>query len=309
MGRKDDDIAMTERLKEESPLLLLDGPTGTELERHGFPTNQALWSARALIDAPHLLGRIHVEYMDAGADVITVNSFRTNRRAVVAAGLDGEMAELLTRRAVHVARRARETCGRPDILIAGSDAPADDCYTPDAVPDDETLMREHAEHCRWLAEEGADLILIETMNTLREARIACAAAMGCGLPVMVSLVTDALGDHLLDGTPLSEAVDALARLGPAAILTNCSSPRASVRATEIIAGLHRELKGKWLFGGYPNGGEPDAVLGYRKVRTVPLDEFVEAIMRMRALGATVVGSCCGTTPETTRALSGALRRS
>lgn len=276
--------------------LLLDGPTGTELQRRGFDTSLPLWSARALLEAPELVRDIHMEYIRAGADVITTNSFRTNRRVIERAGMPGERAEELTRLSVEIAREAREACGRPDVLIAGSDAPVEDCYTPDLVPTPSELEVEHAEHLRWLADAGCDILLIETMNTLREATAAAQAAAGFSLPFWISLVTDPDGVNILSGESLREAVVELNRFGPAAILTNCSAPRAVRHATELLADARTSLDAEWAFGGYPNSGEPDPVLGWEFVHTVPVEEFCTEIGSMVEQGAGIVGSCCGTGP-------------
>lgn len=286
-------------------ILVLDGPTGTELQRRGFDTRLPLWSARALIDAPEMIEDIHCRYIRAGAGAITTNSFRTNRRVIERAGLGPEKAAELTLLSVEIAKRAVERCGRPDVLIAGSDAPVEDCYSPDLVPTDAELFEEHREHIGWLVEAGCDFVLIETMNTLREAREACSAAAGFERPFMVSLVTDPSGEKILSGESLYDAAKELHCFGPAAILTNCSAPAAVLRATGILADLRAELNASWRFGGYANSGEPDPVLGWEFVHIVPVDEFVAATRRMRSLGATVIGSCCGTTPEYTRGMMNA----
>lgn len=283
-------------------MILLDGPTGTELQRRGFDTRLPLWSARALLDAPEIVQAIHEEYLRAGANVITTNSFRTNRRVVERAGLGAGKAEELTALSVRIAQRARQASGRDDVLIAGSDAPVEDCYSPDLVPTDEELYREHLEHLRWLADAGSDILLIETMNTLREADAACRAAREVELPFMVSLVTNPDGDKVLSGESLEDAIRALHDYHPAAILLNCSAPRSVLRGTEILANVRGSLGAEWKFGGYPNSGEPDPVLGWEFVHTVPVDEFTLSARKMVALGASVIGSCCGTTPEYTREL-------
>lgn len=285
-----------------SRVLLLDGPTGTELERRGVDTSRPLWSALAIESDSELLVALHREYIEAGADIITANTFRTNRRAVVASGLGAERARTLTHRALELARRARDEAGRREVLIAGSVAPVEDCYSPGIVPGEFELAREHAEMVAWLDDAGADLILVETMNTQREALAATDAACQRGLRTFVSLVVDMNGTHVLDGQPLDDAIRALDRLGPEAILVNCSSPSASVRATEILRDVNIRTGAAWKFGGYPNAGEPHPLHGYRHARTVSLDEFLDAAGRMLDLGADVIGSCCGTTSEHTRRL-------
>jgi len=283
------------------PPLLLDGPTGTELQRLGADTTLPLWSARALEEHPDLVRAIHVSYIEAGADIITTNSFRTNRRAMAHACRSAAVAESLTLRSVLLAREAIDRSNRP-VLVAGSDAPVEDCYSPDLVPTDDELRDEHREHCRWLMNGGCDFLLLETMNTLREALCAAEAARDLGARFMVSLVTGPTGETTLGGEPLQQAVDALDPFGPMAILTNCSSPDAVLYATEILAALHDQRKSTWTFGGYANSGSPDPVAGWTAIEAVPMEAFVETARRMITLGAGVIGGCCGTTPGQISAL-------
>jgi homocysteine S-methyltransferase len=97
--------------------LLLDGATGTELQRRGVNTGLPLWSARALIEAPEVLRSIHADYINAGADIITTNTFRTKRRTLERAGI-GSRARELTRLAVQIARDAAQSVDRK-IFVAG----------------------------------------------------------------------------------------------------------------------------------------------------------------------------------------------
>ena len=107
-------------------ILILDGATGTELDRRGVDTSLPLWSARALLTAPDIVQQIHRDYLDAGADLITTNTFRTHRRTLTRAGV-GERTRELTQLAVELARRAIEESGRT-AYIAGSMSPLEDCY-------------------------------------------------------------------------------------------------------------------------------------------------------------------------------------
>ncbi len=155
-------------------VLLLDGATGTELERRGVDITLPLWSARALIDAPEELRRIHVDYLDAGAGGVTANTFRTHRRTLDWDGR-GERAVALTRQAVEIARAACDERKR-GALVLGSVAPLEDCYRPDLAPDEAACRAEHAEMISNLLEAGVDLILIETMNNVTETIAAVDAA-------------------------------------------------------------------------------------------------------------------------------------
>ena len=114
------------RLLEARPLLL-DGATGTELERRGSPTGLPLWSAHALLEDPGLVQRIHADYAAAGADVLTANTFRTQRRTLARGGV-GERAAELTSTAVALARRAAaEASNRRPVFVVGSAPTLEEC--------------------------------------------------------------------------------------------------------------------------------------------------------------------------------------
>lgn len=281
---------------------------GTELERHGIDTDLPIWSARALLDAPGIVEQIHLAYIGAGADIITANSFRTGSRAVGRSGMHPGDAKELTREAVRRACEARRRSGRRDLLIAGADAPVEDSYRPGDVPGGAELDAEHEEHIVWLAEAGCDLILIETMNTLREASAAAAAARRVGAPWMISLVTDLSGERVLSGESLEEAAMVVGGYEPLAILVNCGSPRALDASMAILAEARSAGGVAWEFGGYPNGGEPDPILGYQRVAPVGLEDFAAVAAGALERGARIIGSCCGTTPDHTAALRAVVDR-
>jgi len=196
-------MTFLKRLTNRRPILL-DGATGTELNRRGVNTDLPLWSAQALVTAPAVLHQVHADYVRAGAEVITANTFRTHRRSLARGGL-GERAAELTRQAVDVARQAIHQAGygRPS-YVAGSLAPLEDCYSPELVPPQAECEQEHAEMARNLAAAGVDLILVETMNTIREARAAVRAARATGLPVLASFVCHGDG-NLFSGESIAAA--------------------------------------------------------------------------------------------------------
>ena len=137
---------------------------GTELERRGAATGLPLWSARALLESPELVLAIHRDEVAAGADILTANTFRTHRRTLAKENA-GERSAELTRTAVLLAREAARSASRP-VWVAGSLSPLEDCYRPDLRPPGEALEREHAVQAEALASSGADLILIETQNSV-----------------------------------------------------------------------------------------------------------------------------------------------
>jgi S-methylmethionine-dependent homocysteine/selenocysteine methylase len=156
-----------ERLRTGAPLIL-DGATGTELERRGVATRLPLWSARALDSNPELVHQIHADYVASGVDVVTANTFRTQRRTLAHAGI-ADRAEELTR------ARSRSRAAQRAIARGCSDrARRSRTATTPSGSGRHSLAREHAEHARHLALAGVDAILVETMNTQRESAARCA---------------------------------------------------------------------------------------------------------------------------------------
>lgn len=287
-------LTIGERLAQPAPIIL-DGAIGTELQRRGIQTTMPLWSVHGLLEAPELVRALHEEYIRAGAEIITTNTFRTGIRAMTAGGV-GERAEELTHLAVQLAREARENVADHPVWIAGSLAPVEDCYSPELVPDEATCRAEHGLLAGWLAAAGCDLLLVETMNTIREARAALEAANATGLPAMCSFVTGQDG-NLLSGESLEAAVIALAPLGPIAFLINCVPP-------DYIAAPFRELArvSPVPVGLYSHLGEPGAVLGWEFHGEISPTRYGTHGQDWLAWGARIIGGCCGTTPEHVAAL-------
>jgi len=282
-------------------LLLLDGAFGTELERRGLDTALPLWSAKALFDAPDAVRAIHEEYVRAGADILSSNTFRATPRALAKAGKAGE-AERLVERAVALAREARERAGSGRAaLVAGVMAPLEDCYRPDLAPPPEQAEQEHAEQAVRLARAGVDLLLIETMNSIAEARAAVRGAKPTGLPVLVSFICRS-DREILSGEPLADAVRAVEPFKPDAVLVNCVPPELAGACLEAIGRITRVPSGC-----YANAGSPDTERGiWRFDPAWTPERFAASAAGWVARGAQIVGGCCGTGPEHIRALRAAL---
>lgn len=283
--------------------LVLDGATGTELERAGLATGLPLWSTRALLEAPECVLQIHAAYLQAGAEIVTANTFRTQRRALARGGLvEGDAR--LTRLAVELARLARSEAvaatapgssrSRPR-WIAGSLPPLEDCYRPDLVPPEHELAREHERQADLLCEAGADLILVETMNSRREARIAARAAAGTGLPFAVSFVAWD-GDRLLSGEPLAEAAAEAAGLGALAVGVNCLPIGNLGACHRALVGLRAPLLVS------PNLGQPEPRSGFARDDSGDPLGFPDAFEGWLGPRAVIAGGCCGTTPAHIAAL-------
>jgi len=282
--------------------LILDGATGTELNRRGVDTGLPLWSANALMNDrdAKILQQIHEDYLRAGADIITTNTFRTHRRALAPSG-NADRALELTRRAVDTARAAIANV-KSDLpkFVAGSVSTLEDCYRPDLVPPDAELRAEHSERIHHLVECGVDLILIETINTIREAVIMARLAIDTGVPVVVSFVCDREG-RILSGETLTQAANQLLPLGISAIGVNCGpTPNFAKPLAELEIACGKDFP----LIAYGNIGDVDEKVGWVNTDSANPKAYCEHAVHWHVK---IVGGCCGTTPEHIRQLKLALK--
>lgn len=288
-------------------MTLLDGGTATELRRRGMSVAAPWWMTGAVLTGQKrdVLRAVHEEYVAAGAGVITANTFRCNLRALRRNGLEQAGLAWMTHAAVGVATAVRDGTDVP-VRVAGSVAPVEDCFRPDLVPSDDELRAEH----RWLAVEllraGVDLVLVETMNTVREARIAVAESVAAGARTWVSFVCGPEA-RLLSGEPLAEAARAAEGEGAAAVLVNCTR---LADTEESLDALRAAYTGP--IGAYPNVEDRSAVPDGKHVDdylppAVGPDEFAACLARWRSeFDLAVGGGCCGTTPAHIAAVRDAL---
>ena len=283
------------------PPLLLDAGMGSELDRRGLPTTLPLWSARGLLERPELVRQIHLDNLRAGADVITTNTFRTTGWTLRKAGLDASRAAELDALAVRLAMEARSASGRVEAMIAGSMAPLDDCYLPVFATPADVALAEHRAQARQLAAAGVDVILVETMPTAAEAAIALQAAAETGLPMTVGFVCELAATdgpvRLLSGETLDEAMRRVSPLRPVAIFVNCAPPPVITAALRELAALT-----PLPLGAYANAGRIDDVVGWSPDERVTGERYAAHAGEWLALGARVVGGCCGTDAGHTAAL-------
>lgn len=277
------------------PPLRLDGATGTELERRGIDTSSPQWSAAALMTAPEVVRQIHDDYVLAGAEILTANTFRTHARNLHMTDWR-DRAEELTRRAVTLAREASNQADH-SVWIAGSQAPLADCYSPHLTPVDEELEAEHREMSAHLAAAGVDFILVETQPTLREALAATRAAASVGLPVVTSVVCDEQA-CLLSGEPLAIAAPQIAALGVVALCVNCTPGDGILPALQALRTAVPDLPR----GAYANVGRFDPIAGWVTTANADPGVYARQADEWITAGATLIGGCCGTTPEHIRRL-------
>ena len=273
-------------------VLVGDGAIGTMLYAKGVAL-EANFEHLNLV-RPELVLELHAEYLDAGSRVIETNTFGANLVKLSAIGLGGKLAEI-NRQGAHLARRAAK--GR-EVFVAGSMGPLGRGKAELAEGQLQECFRAQA---AALAEGGVDLLILETFGELEELLSAVAAAKETGLPVVANLAFGE-GSRLAGGIGAEVAALRLAAAGADLIGANCGAG-----PLELLATLKRLARATDLpLAAYPNSGFPEYVDGRYIYRATP-DYFAGMALEMAAAGASLIGGCCGTTPEHIRGMAKRLR--
>ena len=294
--------------------IVLDGANGSELERLGARMDQNLWCACALVDSPELVQKVHQRYMDAGADVITTNSFSATREAMSRNGL-GRKFEAWNRLSVRLALEERDKSSRSEeICIAGSVS----SYGRFDELDSEAQIDHFRAQASVLVDEGVDLVVLESLGSsvrtvksmisaTRDLRVPVWVSISCTLDRETSVVMFGIEESSMDEkssqayAPFSEVIRDIMSVGGSAILMMHSLLSVTTEAVEILRASY-----DGLVGAYPNAGyykEPNWVFEDH----VSPDEYVAQAQRWIEAGATIVGGCCGIGVEHIRRLADSLK--
>ncbi len=277
-------------------ILIIDGGTGSELQRRGVAMDANAWSGAAALKHEALLRQIHRDYIGAGAEVITANTFGTTRFVLASAGLDDEF-ERINRRAMRAARQARDDAAAGPVAIAGSLSCLPPRNDPAGYPEPHEELNAYCELADLLDAEGADLIALEMMEDTVHARLAMSAAVETGLPVWLGVSTrmseagDALVGFDFPETPLADPLDVLIPMQPAVVNVMHTPP-------EAVGPALNELKRRWdgPCGAYPELGDFEAP-DWQFTQHLTPGEFVSLAAEWVRQGARLLGGCCGTLPE------------
>lgn len=273
-------------------VLVLDGAMGTQLQRHGVTGVPEA----AVLESPDLVRTIHRAYAGAGADIVSTNTFGANRVKLQAFGLGKSVREINHRAAV----LARE--GGAGAWVAGCIGPTGQLLRPSGPLHFEEAFQVFGDQVRVLADAGVDLFLLETFSDLREIKAAVLAIREhTDLPVFASM-TYADGFLTLTGTDPQTAITVLESLGVDAVGVNCSTGPEPM--LEIVGRYAAESHLPVLVE--PNAGMPD-LHGHEIRYPVGPGEMAGVSRRFVELGASIVGTCCGSTPEFTVELCRAVK--
>ncbi len=289
----------------DEPLIILDGSMGQELMQRGAGRATGLWSAQALLDAPEIVAQVHRDYIDAGARVITTNSYSTIPSYLGKEGLAERYVEL-TGIAGRIAREVADAA-EVAVQVAGSIPPLDESYRWDLVPDAQSAAPIYTNVVETLA-PYVDLFLCETMSCAQEAVNALTAvrAGAPDKPVWVSwTLAEKPGEGLRSHESIADAYAAIAEFEVDAYLFNCTDPKAISAALVEL----RQLTEKPI-GAYPNRfNVPENWTLDNEIKTEYRElseaEFVDFARDWRQTGASIIGGCCGIGPSYIRALAAA----
>jgi homocysteine S-methyltransferase len=289
-------------------IIILDGGTGTDIQNRGAPMSGETWCAEVTLTHPEIVRAVHDDYIAAGAEVITANTFASSALLFNALGRDDDLIAI-DRAAVSIAKQAAKD---RHVAVAGSMS----TMRPVQSGSDRTnLSREWPEaearrlfkrKAEGLAAAGVDLIMMEMMRDGDYAVWASEAAKQTGLPVWVGLSAERREDSALTGFGrpdwlLEDFAPRLAALNPAVITIMHTSPNDTGEALDIV---RRSWRGP--LGAYPESGYfkmPD----WQFINVISPQDLVTRSKEWRGAGASIFGGCCGIGPEHIRALSNAMR--
>lgn len=278
-------------------ITLLDGGMGQELIRRSPDPVTPLWGTTVLRDHPDLVRQLHLDFIDAGAEIIALNAYTLTQRRMARDG-DPALFEPLHAAACRIAKEAAAQSGRA-VKIAGSLPPLNGSYHPDSTPEVEEARAEYAEIIK-LQSAAADFFIAETMSSIKEAQGAIEGAGDTGKTLWVAFTTfDEDGTKLRSGEPLAEAVAMAASYDHVeALLVNCARPEAVAASLPLLA------KGGVPYGAYANGFTkiaaaytPGSAVDKLETRTdLDPNAYADFAEIWAQAGATIIGGCCEVGP-------------
>jgi len=277
-------------------VLVSDGAMGTMLAPLLAPGEPP---EGLLLRDPRAVRRIHADYAAAGADILTTNTFGAGRLSLRRHGLEDRMEEIVER----AVQAARDGSTGFSCAVAGSIGPLGDFLLPFGPIESGTALEVFRETARLLVAAGVDAIAIETMTDVRELRLAASAVreIDSSIPLFMEM-SFASGSRTVTGTPVEVLAEVAAPFGPGALGLNCgNSLEDNLRAAEDLVRVST-----LPVIVQPNAGLPLSRPSGCEWPGTP-EDLAGAAARLRELGASVIGSCCGSGPEHTRAIAGAVK--
>lgn len=266
--------------------LILDGSIGALLQRKGFVENSAFWSTLANEKYPDEVLNLYKKYINAGADIITTNTFRTNPTALKSSGR--KPSNKYVKCAVKLAKKAASI---DSVIIAGSNAPAEDCYQSKRTLTKKEVELNHSIHIEQLIECGCDFILNETQSHFDEIKFIADYCYKNIIPFVISFLFDEKL-KLLDGNILTKAIDYVVKKNPLAIGFNCIT-------REILLKALLKIKPDFKWGFYLNCSKGFITEDIYSKGLSP-STYSNIVANTLKYSPSFIGSCCGSTPAFTK---------
>ena len=290
-------------------MIVLDGSMGNELLKRAKKPATGLWSAQFLIDAPELVKEVHQDYINAGANILTTNTYSTIPSYLSKENKTYLMSELVEK----AGKIAKEVADKAEqkVLVAGSLPPLDESYRPDLVPEESESVPIYEEMIRQL-DPFVDFYLCETISSLKETNHVLKALKNRPDPQKPIWLSWTLSEDrtpiLRSGESIKDAFLFAEDFNPSAYLFNCTDPEAITEGIKVMKSLTSKPT-----GGYPNvfGVPLDWTLDNEveiNIRNLSLNKFVEYKNLWKELGAEIIGGCCGIGPEYISALTDSERK-
>lgn len=271
-------------------ILYLDGATGSNLVKAGMPSG--ICPEQWILEHQDVMLQLQKDYVQAGTNILYAPTFTANRVKLAEYHLEKNMTSMI-RDLVAISKKAAESTPGHPVYVAGDLTMTGEQLKPMGKMELETLIDIYKEQILCLVDAGADLLVVETMMSLAETRAALIAAKEvCDLPVIATLTFEADGRTLF-GTDAKTAAIVLESLGASAIGANCSTGPAQMESiiSEMVSHTRIPVIAK------PNAGLPFLDENGTTCYNMEAEEFAEEMEVLVNAGATILGGCCGTTPE------------
>lgn len=299
--------SVIERRLKDGGIVILDGGTGTELERRGVTMDPNAWCGPASLQNASLLESIHLDYITAGADIITANTYASSRLMLEPAGF-GEQFKEINRTAIGAALRVREACGRDDVLVAGSLShmcpvvPGTSTQDKSQAPSKDQMAEAFAELANLHLEEGCDLILLEMMYYPDRFDAIFPAALETGLPVWAGFSArygkegDLISFAEETEIPFTDLVPVMKKYDVAAAGIMHTPSNVIGEALDVLRSVYTGP-----LTAYPDSGF-FKMPSWQFEDVIPPDELLKFANEWVENGVQVIGGCCGLSPEHIQAL-------
>ena len=283
---------------DQGNIIILDGATGTELQRRGAPMDPAAWCGPATLENDHILTDIHRDYIEAGSDIVTANTFASSKIMLKAAGLADRSDEIVTR-AVEAALKARISSGSSQVVVATSlshmvpVAEGTAKVDPAKIPSESEISDAFHALAHAAKRAGAELIMLEMMYEPKRTKLAVEAALSTGLPLWFGMSARRGADgkvkafHHLEDLPIADIIKLIPQEGIDAV-------GVMHTGAEVISETISEIKPHFIgpLAAYPDSGYfemPD----WKFVDIISPERYGQFVRQWLNEGVQMIGGCCG----------------